>query len=883
MANRDDVWSHLLRFFVSQLEEHWDQITIGGKTFEEKYGISRETCREFSLGFAPREIILFDLLQHELSLTSEDFINNDGYGFIRLPRQNVFEGRIIFPYLQDGKPIYFSSRATDQTPEYSTDKKYFHMRTDAAKLTELPPYLQPGRGLTLLVEGPTHALRLRQEGFAAVAMGGARPNEGQLRILKNCPEVTWLPDVDILAAEPSGFVTRGDKREFSLGRSRAAKIASILEYARRLPNCRLAFYPDEFAAANPKGDATDWFLQNPDPSQFVESILSRARNLDDLEIAALDPAADSAEKARQIEDLLRRIAWRTPVETSEILSKIKSALRLPGEAVTHMKKQIKQLRSEGVEPPEEIADFSRGSDFRFFNPGQDYHEGTLYYTVCKQVPVTTYKDNKPVNTVITKDFVIGSDGSFFALDEHELCSRKFRLREGFRMAAHPSFWSDQPGQPFTLPSFLHDPAANSPDGVALLREIRDYFRRYIYFEHDEYYSFISLFVFITYCIQIFDTFGFLALHGTRETGKSRLMEVLESIVFNPMKASSQSDSYIFRSVDSLCPTLFIDEAENLSSLLKANESVNEKSLILQDAYRKGGGVGRCVGEENIPYKYFTYCPYIIANTRGIHATLQSRTFYFPMVRYPRDSKILQWRRILTDQTSRTIRAKLYCWTLSHAAQIADSYRRCLDGDLAAFCDTLGLRGRELEIWTPPLAMAALFDELAGQPWKYDPESSQPLPAAGTFLDDLLATQSKITALKMDIMLSEDATPTLLAALRQIITEKSLPGLSEENPDEQWYPVGELTKSLNQYLGLKYFPTERGANSPRHLFPRLRLCDSESDFARKRTAGRQKMCVRIKPERVHQACETYGVPLNAYVELATAARGGSDDNTRETEP
>jgi len=869
MPNRDDVWIFLRDFFVSQLQDYWDDVTIGGQTFDQKYGITRETCREFSVGFAPHAVNIFDFLQRELKLTSEDFINNDGFGFIRLPRRNVFDGRIIFAYMHDAKPIYFSGRATDSTPDFSADKKYLHMRLDAAKLTEVPLYLQPTeRGLNVVIEGHTHALRLRQEGFHACGIGGGRPNEGQIRILKNRDGV-WLPDVDVLAPSPGGIFDFGNgRKEFRSPKSRHEKIAGILDIVRRLITWRIGFYPDEFCHKHKKGDATDWFLNHPDPKDFVEQILLKASHLDDLEVAAIDPAAEGAVQSRQIEELLRRIAWRNPIETSQVLDKLKSHLKLPGEAITHAKKQIKQLRTEGIEPPQEAADFTAGYDFREFEPGQDYKDGILYYCVSRKLPVTTYRKNEPVQSVVTKDFMIGSDGSFFPLDESELCKRRFCLRDGFQMAKHPSYWTLPPTEQYSLASYLQNPEANIPDGPALLREMRDYFRRFVYLEHDEFYTFITLFAFISYCLQIFDTFGILALHGTRETGKSRLMEVLESICFNPNKSSSQTSAYIVRVVDSLKGTMFMDEQENLSSLLKTNEQVGEKGLILKDCYRKGGAVGRCLGDNNTPYTYTTYCTYVVANTRGIEPTLQSRTFYFPMVRYRRGSNIIQWRRILTETTSQRIRAKLYCWTLSHATQIADFHRRCLDGDLAQFCDDANIRGRELEIWTPPITLAALLDDLAGQPWKYNPEAGQVVPLAGTFLDDIMATQSKITAVKKRIMASEDPVPVLLAALRQVMKER----LANGDGDEQLYPVVQLTETLNRFEGLKFFPRRRGQNGLRELFPRLKLVNQDDEFPRLRINGEQRVCVKLSLARLNRVCDDYDLPLDTFVELAPSSEG-----------
>jgi len=50
----------------------------------------------------------------------------------------------------------------------------------------------------------------------------------------------------------------------------------------------------------------------------------------------------------------------------------------------------------------------------------------------------------------------------------------------------------------------------------------------------------------TYVFNIFDTTGYLALIGTKRTGKSRTLEILEQFAFNCLKADSFSDAFIYR-------------------------------------------------------------------------------------------------------------------------------------------------------------------------------------------------------------------------------------------------------------------------------------------------------------------------------------------------
>ena len=879
---------------------NWDQITIGGQTIDQKYGVTRDTAARYKVGFARAEVHLFDLLSQKFSLAGTDFIAASGFGLVSIPPSNpfrafnFFNGRIVFPYpaknaeMGTTNTIYFSGRTTDLTPDddFFRDRKIIHQKTEAAGLKEMPLYLDPVPGSpAILVEGSMHALRLRQEGFAACAMGGAKPNEGQIEQLKREHEIFWIPDVDILAPTESRVEETSQGKRFIPGKTREQKLEHLLPVMQKLPQCRIVRYDSTdkgtaFAKAHDHGDMNDWWIENPDPAEFLK-LLDAAVDAETAEILSIPPTLSATERTARINKWLPRIAGKSPLEYADSLEQLKRHLHIPNDQITYLKRQVKKLREDGLEKSGTTEDFALTANFSKIYPGQDFVNGRLYYTVSVKKLITKYKNNQPIEIVDEKPYMISSDGEFFPANETELTRRRLYFPKGCVPDNVQQFWSDSPDVLYSIPNWLEARGKNTPDTAELYQEIRQYFKDHTYLEDESYYDFLSLFTMVTFAIQIFDSFGYLALNGTRGTGKSRVMELIEGICFDPVKGSSQSDSFIFRTVDTRSPCMFLDEAESLSSLQKTKDQVNEKSLILNDGYRKGGGVGRCIGQDNTPYTFRTYTVYVIANTRGLYATLQSRTFFFPMIRRPRDVKLKSWNRSRLAKRTAAIRNKLYCWTLSNAENIAGKYAQLDDGKLSPMLDYVGLNDREREIWIPIYTMALTIDDLCGKPFTYDRNAEAYHPdLQSTICGHIIEAEHNLSVAKNDIMLSEDQFPQFLGALRVMLKDNlvqscSIPTQPPERRDD-WYKMADITKWLRSIQGFQFYPTERGQNTIRHLLTKKCKVCKESDLIRYQPPGSRSKptYLRLDPKRLERTCNDYNVPDEVDLEPVEVPVGKS---------
>jgi len=165
---------------------------------------------------------------------------------------------------------------------------------------------------------------------------------------------------------------------------------------------------------------------------------------------------------------------------------------------------------------------------------------------------------------------------------------------------------------------------------------------------------------------LFETYPYLALEGTKNTGKSKTARITTRLSFNGILSVNASEATLYRDIEALKPTLAIDEAE----ILKDKEKSKLIRGILNAGHFKGAKVLR--QEKTSKGIFFTkhysvYSPKIIANTQGLEDTLESRTIKIIMLRAKTDKGL-----ILDTESSEDwdfLRHTCYCFALSYFHQI----------------------------------------------------------------------------------------------------------------------------------------------------------------------------------------------------------------------
>jgi len=207
----------------------------------------------------------------------------------------------------------------------------------------------------------------------------------------------------------------------------------------------------------------------------------------------------------------------------------------------------------------------------------------------------------------------------------------------------------------------------------------------------------ALWAMSTYLYRLFNAFPYLALTGPKGSGKTKVLEVLECLSFNPLFTANITTAALFRSIEAASPTVLIDEAE----ILAGGENTDLR-FILQSGYRSGAQAVRASGVDFSLQKFDLYSPKAIANIMGLEATLADRTIPITMWKTTKPQGGISIER--HDLRWGNVRGQFHSLALSRHGEIADIYRSD-DKELFKLQNRIG------ELWRPMLTLAAFLDNL----------------------------------------------------------------------------------------------------------------------------------------------------------------------------
>jgi hypothetical protein len=189
-----------------------------------------------------------------------------------------------------------------------------------------------------------------------------------------------------------------------------------------------------------------------------------------------------------------------------------------------------------------------------------------------------------------------------------------------------------------------------------------------------------------------------------ECGKTRLLEVLEQVVREPIFTMNISDAALFRTIDRKRPTVFFDEVDSVFSR-KAQERGQRDELraLLNAGYRRGQRVFRMGGGNNTTLEEFeVFGPKALAGLGSLPPTLSSRCIRIELKRRRLDEPVDDFYPDELAEETELFREELEAWAGESVERLRASRPERIDG----------LRDRTTEVWRPLLAIA----ELDGEPW-----------------------------------------------------------------------------------------------------------------------------------------------------------------------
>ncbi|HPM83267.1 MAG TPA: hypothetical protein PLF81_21340 [Candidatus Anammoximicrobium sp.] len=207
---------------------------------------------------------------------------------------------------------------------------------------------------------------------------------------------------------------------------------------------------------------------------------------------------------------------------------------------------------------------------------------------------------------------------------------------------------------------------------------------------------------LTYVYSAWDAVPYLYVGGPLGSGKSRVFDILQRLIFRPLGSSNMTAAALFRTLHANGGTLLLDEAERLKQT--QSPDVQEILSMLLAGYKRGGTATRleAVGDSFKTVAFDVFGPKALACIAGLPPALASRAISLTMFRAASGSDKPR-RRIDADPDGwQRLRDDLHALAMEHGPTWLQLPKR------VDVCPRMS--GRDFELWQPLLGVAEWLQE-----------------------------------------------------------------------------------------------------------------------------------------------------------------------------
>jgi hypothetical protein len=237
---------------------------------------------------------------------------------------------------------------------------------------------------------------------------------------------------------------------------------------------------------------------------------------------------------------------------------------------------------------------------------------------------------------------------------------------------------------------------------AVFAEIEKFLKRFVRYPSDDACVAHLLWIVHTWFMDCwYNTPRLAFLSPEPASGKSRALEVTESLVPRPCLSVSSTPAYLFRKVSDKAglPTILYDEIDIVfGPQAKGNEEIRG---FLNAGHRRGSTAGRCktVGDTITTEELPAYCAVAMAGLlHDLPDTIMSRTVVVRMQKRAGAERVQQWRERESRPQAQRLGARIAEWSQTALSFIGDP--EIPDG----------VEDRAADLWEPLLAVAGLAGE-----------------------------------------------------------------------------------------------------------------------------------------------------------------------------
>lgn len=231
----------------------------------------------------------------------------------------------------------------------------------------------------------------------------------------------------------------------------------------------------------------------------------------------------------------------------------------------------------------------------------------------------------------------------------------------------------------------------------LLDEVQALIAKFVVLPSGHAGTVLSLFALHTWALDAAAATPYLlVLSAEKQSGKSRLVEVLRFVVRDPCHAASGSEAALFQIIGAKRPTLILDETDAIFGV-RSDRTEGLRGIL--NAGNRPGAAALRGGKDGTPQEYQVFCPKVLCgiDTGRLPDTIVDRGIVIRMRRRAPGEVLPRFREHKVDAETELLREKLREWAEAAVSVLRDTEPELPDE----------LPDRAADSWEPLLAIADL--------------------------------------------------------------------------------------------------------------------------------------------------------------------------------
>ena len=236
------------------------------------------------------------------------------------------------------------------------------------------------------------------------------------------------------------------------------------------------------------------------------------------------------------------------------------------------------------------------------------------------------------------------------------------------------------------------------EGLDILRrEIKTFIKAHLFVMEQAHYDILTSWIIASWVQECWTVVPYIFFYGPINSGKTRGLEILNTLSFRGLLASNISTASLYRATETWHPTLILDETETYTKEKKA-----EVFGILNSGYRRGQYAIRVKDDQDKTVETFdVFGLKALAGTYSLKNSTESRCIIVNTIKAGKNNL----KKILDEEWALKLRNKL----LGFRFDMLDNVRRFAVYDVlpegSAYDSVSFLSGREMELFGCLIAVA----------------------------------------------------------------------------------------------------------------------------------------------------------------------------------